>query len=226
MGFFGALIGGIGGFLVGGPFGAAAGAAAGYGTGEAVSDLWDYINADPVIGKSICVLGMQESGKTQLYATMKGVSYSEYTATSYDEYDSFKFSLKGRTIEVAKGTDIGGGPEYVKANYRKMISENDIIFFVFDVNRFLNDDQYFTDTCTRLDFLNENLISLGKNQSSHYAVFGSHLDVSGLSSAEAATKVRQKLQYKYYASLVQNNFVTIDLRSKSEVFKFLDMIIK
>lgn len=219
MGLFGEILRGI--VKVGGPFGAAAAAAVG-----AYDAVLDYIIADLVIGKSICVLGMQESGKTQLYATMKGVSYSEYTATSYDEYDSFRFSLGGRTVEVAKGTDIGGGPEYVKANYRKMISENDIIFFVFDVNRFLNDDQYFTDTCARMDFLNENLKASGKNQSSHYAVFGSHLDVFGLSPAEAATKVRQKLQYKSYASLVQNNFVTIDLRSASEVFKFLGMIIR
>lgn len=195
----------------------------------AAGAVLDYITAVPVIGKSICVLGMQESGKTQLYATMKGVSYSEYTGSKtgskYDEYDSFRFSLGNRTIVVAKGTDIGGGPEFVKANYRKMISENDIIFFVFDVNRFLNDDQYFTDTCARMDFFNEKLKEFGKNQSSHYAVFGSHLDVSGLSSVEAATKVRQKLQYKSYASLVQKNFVTIDLRRASDVFTFLGMII-
>lgn len=177
------------------------------------------------ITKEIAVLGMMESGKTQLYATMKGVDYDTYVGTGYDDYDSFSFTINGRTIEVAKGTDIGGGREFVKANYKKMIMEKDLIFFVFDVDRFLKDTQYFKETCARMDFFYVMLKEAGKDNSSDFAVFGSHLDVSGLSSVEAANRVRQKLHNKNYAILVQNNFVTIDLRNRSDVFNFLGKIL-
>lgn len=53
-------------------------------------------------GKTLAVLGMQASGKTQFYKTLQNLEYTGYEATSVNEYEGFDIKLTDRTIHIKK----------------------------------------------------------------------------------------------------------------------------
>lgn len=165
-----------------------------------------------VRGTTLAVLGMQASGKTQLYKTLQGMEYTGYEATSVNEYEGFDIKLPDRTIHIKKGKDIGGTEAYIKLYYKEMMRENEIVIFVFNAYRYLNDSTYSRNTNARFDFIN-----LHRNEKD-IVILGSYLDY--FSESEQKTiidKVRQRNKDKAYAALFAINFFVLDIRNKESV---------
>ena len=170
-------------------------------------------------GKTLAVLGMQASGKTQFYKTLQNLEYTGYEATSVNEYDGFDIKLADRTIHIKKGKDIGGTEAYIKQYYEKMISENEIVVFVFDVYAYLNDRAYLRNANARFDFVNQH-----RNEKS-VVILGSHLDkIPKKERKTVIGKVQQMNKDKAYASLFSVNFFVADIRNKDAVQEIVEKI--
>lgn len=57
-----------------------------------------------VKGKTLAVLGMQASGKTQFYRTLQNLEYTGYEATSVNEYEGF--DIKPYTLKKARTSEV------------------------------------------------------------------------------------------------------------------------
>ena len=170
-------------------------------------------------GKTLAVLGMQASGKTQFYKTLQNLEYTGYEATSVNEYEGFDIKLTDRTIHIKKGKDIGGTEAYIKQYYEKMISENEIVVFVFDVYAYLNDGAYLRNANARFDFVNQH-----RNEKS-VVILGSHLDKFPKKERKTVIgKVQQMNKDKAYAGLFSVNFFVADIRNKEAVQEIVEKI--
>lgn len=172
-----------------------------------------------VKGKTLAVLGMQASGKTQFYRTLQNLEYTGYEATSVNEYEGFDIKLADRTIHIKKGKDIGGTEAYIKQYYEKMMNDNEVVVFVFDVYTYLNDGTYSRNTNARFDFINQH-----RNEKS-IVILGSHLDKFPKKERKAVIgKVQQMNKNKIYAGLFSVNFFVADMRNKDAVQEIAEKI--
>lgn len=164
-------------------------------------------------GKSMGVLGMSASGKTLLLRSLQGKPYEEYEQTSNEEYDSFTLTIGTRSIKIAAGKDIGGVEENVKPYYESFLKDKDICMFLFDLQRYLNDNEYMDQTNARFDHIYRHLIKEKK-----YAIIGSHVDKVKIKKGESIINIVQsKVADKPYANLLKENFFTRNLTDKKDI---------
>lgn len=182
-------------------------------------------NATPVKGDSLGVLGMQGAGKTQFYKTLKGEEYSSSEATSVDDYPEFEFIIDDKKVMIQAGRDIGGGEEYIRI-YEDFIKEKDIIVFVFDIAKYLNDSEYKEEVNKRLHFIWKKLGAKESNKNegikSKYIIFGSHLDQLPIEKwSSIYNEVIRSIQEEQFRDMLNNNFFLADLRDQKKLFQII-----
>lgn len=192
-------------------------------------ELWDIVFTE-LEGKTMVILGMPEAGKTQFYKTLKGESYDNQEATGIEEYEGFKFQIAERTIRVKAGKDIGGSQNYIAPYYKKFIKENDIIVFVFDIKRYVEDTTYAQDVRDRLDFVWRKLsekadfLAVLRRCSlfirRKFLLLGSHSDqLTSEQIKKAMESLHESTKDKEYQDMFRNNFFLLDLRDRKELFE-------
>ena len=172
-------------------------------------------------GKSIGILGMQESGKTSLLNILRRVAYNQYTATNVDAYKDFDCEINGKSYRIKSGADIGGDELYIPKYYRDLIPTYDIIFFIFNVNKYLKSIKYMTETNARLEFVHRHLLEKYKTEASikkHLVVIGSHMDnLSESEQKNALSRCQNSIKFKTYSMMFNNNFMLLDLTKPGKV---------
>lgn len=174
-----------------------------------------------VKGTSIVVLGMQGAGKTEFLNKLNPKIKVSGEGNSTTEYDSFDISVKNKTKRINRGKDIVGSESMVRPYYAKLISESDIIFFMFDSYRYLNDNEYRKNTNARIDFINN------KIEGKSHAIIGTHFDLFPKNNKkEVISKIQGYVLNKPYEDLFHENFFVIDATKKDLVFTVINSIIQ
>lgn len=188
--------------------------------------LWVLIRTifKRIAGKSIAVLGMQGAGKTHMLANMQGKEYIPNPTIGKERYEEFFTSSGGRGMFIKSGQDIGGGRENCQLFYESMIKDSDIVFFLFDAYKYLNDKGYQEDAQVRLDFIHR------KTKADQVAIFATHRDQfesikSRLSADEAPMYILETVRGKPYSELFKNNFCFLDMRDINEFRSYWEKII-
>jgi ADP-ribosylation factor family len=183
------------------------------GLGGLIYALSEETKTKKLEGKSMGILGMSASGKTLLLRSLQGKPYEEYEQTSNEEYDSFTLTIGTRSIKIAAGKDIGGVAENVKPYYESFLNDKDICVFLFDLQRYLNDNDYMEETNARFDHIYRHLI-----KEKEYAIIGSHVDKVKIKKGESIINIVQsKVADKPYANLLKENFYTRNLTDKNDI---------
>ena len=172
-----------------------------------------------VKGCKIAVLGMQGAGKTQLYNMLRGKYNCEPTTTGEEIYKEFTIKLAdNREVRICKGIDIGGLESLIQKNYKKMISENEIIIFIFKINKYLNDSEERRSVNARFDFLYNEAINKGMDIDNNIVVLGSFFDKLGkLEKINAADNFRKIVNNKEYSVLFNTNVFFLNITEKGDV---------
>lgn len=119
-------------------------------------------NASAVDIKGIAILGTKDSGKTTLLNILRGKSYEKPDVTSYDKYKEFVYKKQnGNSVTIRQGVDIGGGPSF-RIHYESMIENADVVFFLFDINKWKDNEEDRREIRSRLQFITEKCIKNGK----------------------------------------------------------------
>jgi len=180
-----------------------------------------------VDGKSLAVLGMKEAGKTQLYNSLREKEYKQYSQTSTDDYDGFTFKYGTKKIKIMPGRDIGGGETYIKAYYKNMIEEKDIIFFVFDAARYINDNAYANHVKARMDFIwrhMKNKYVDNNTIKTKLVTIGSHLDkIEKNKRTDLLNHLQNDVRGKDYSLMFHENFILANLTDQK---KFINTLIE
>lgn len=177
-------------------------------------------------GKSIGILGMQMAGKTRLLRILQGRPYNNYEGTSTADYDEFKTDLGGeKEWIIQQGRDIGGDGRYIIDYYNSFIQSKDITFFLFNVKKYLQDEEYAKNVRARMEFIYRKLkdkFSSDTDIKAHHVTMATHCDLlADNEKKEMLSKLQASVANKPYGLLFHNNLYAADLTNTNEVRKFL-----
>jgi len=173
---------------------------------------------DRIEGNKIAVLGMPGAGKTTFYNILQGKHIST-TPTYEEDIDPFVYNINGRDVYFDKCKDIGGGESHINNWYLELIDRNEVVFFFFDVYKFLNESPYQKETKARLDFVYETTKRVGGRQT---AMILTHIDsFPKIKIPEIQLKVQKAIGNKEYQALFKKNVFPVDITKEEEVKKIM-----
>lgn len=215
-----------GGSLFAGAAALGLGSAAAIGSAAAVGAaggfLANYLSKDKMfVKKGLVILGMQDAGKTTIYDFLQGKKRAG-VSSNVDDYDEFTYSFdKENAIVIREGKDIGGGEEFIKKHYNKMINDTniDFCFFVFNSFKYLNDKTYERNVNARFHIIYEKKILNKKT-----AIIGSFMDqFTKQEKSNVYNRISERITHKSYAELLSKEyFHLIDLTKEIELKKFIN----
>ncbi len=180
---------------------------------------WGYRK---VKGKRLVVLGMKEAGKTRFYRFLQNKPYVE-EETEVDNYEEFYYKKNnGETVLIKKGIDIGGSEDYVKPYYERMIAENDILIYCFDISRYLIDTAYMKQVNYRFEFISRKYKELKKDKY-NFVKLATHIDKTP-NPKEAVKKFDSMIEKKEYKTDFKKNLFPVDVTNKQELRKIVEKI--
>lgn len=164
-------------------------------------------------GKTLGVLGMPESGKTQFLMNLRGKEYKSYQQTNVDKYETFIFKIGDRQIKIEGGEDIGGSEHNIRSYYEKFLKEKDNCIFLFNIQKYKDEPNYRKDTNARLDFINNYVTDHSK-----FAIIGTHVDQAKIEKGQSILAIVQNLvEGKPYARLFNYNFFASNLLNEDDM---------
>lgn len=176
-------------------------------------------------GTSIGLLGMRGAGKTSFLKILQGEKLSEtYEATPPSSpFKKFTYKLNnGKEVLIAEGEDLSGGEYVIKAKYPKHIKEDDIVFFFFKANEYLQDREIRKMTNARLDFIYRRAKELGK-ELKNVVVIATHSDCLS-DSKDVLNQILQKIGNVDYLEMLQDNFLAINATKKDDVNSLMEKL--
>lgn len=176
--------------------------------GAAGGGIVSYFSGEKIDCK-LGMIGMKSSGKTTLLKNLGGVK--EIKGNTFKEnYESFVYSLSSdKKIFIDKGTDIGGDKAFI-ANYKQIIDNNNVIFYFFNISRYLTETEYKRDCNMRLAFIFSSI------KDKKFALIASHSDHSNLLKNKLEEEVLNQVSGKDYSKLFNDNLYVVNLTDKNE----------
>lgn len=168
--------------------------------------------------KKIAILGLQVAGKTTFLRFLQGDRNYKFkkNATGIDEYEEFDIKFKEKVVTITKNYDIGGSEAFMRS-YMKVLRNTDIVFFLFDVSLFFNDNEYYRDFCARVDYL--------KSMTSVKTYFiATHPDKLNSTDNELKIKISEKLNEKHYKNYVEQKLFIINLLEEKKLKEFVNKV--
>lgn len=170
------------------------------------------------------ILGMQWAGKTKFLSFLRGVPYVE-KQTSIEHYKPFTYRYGEKVIPIDAGLDIGGGNMF-RGEYNRILENSNVIFYFFDISRYLNDDStegvsYRRACNSRIEHIHSG--KKGKNTSVVY--IGTHIDKCKKDEAKVRSEFFKLIDDKYYYSdLKKTEF--INLTNTNQLRNFINKVFK
>jgi GTPase SAR1 family protein len=199
-------------------WGAAIGAVAILGLGS-----YKLFSDDPSRNK-LGLLGMQASGKTKFLCHLRNKAYIA-KSTEIEPFNPFEYDNAGNKIYIDAGLDIGGGDLY-RSEYNRIIKNSDVIFYFFDISKYLNDKNqggigYRRASNSRL----EHIKSTAANMDIQIVIVGTHIDLYSKGKAKAKSKFLKLNENKSYFSILRN-IELINLNDEKQLRNFTKKVFK
>ena len=167
------------------------------------------------------VLGMQAAGKTRFLSFLKDIKYIE-KETSMEDYEPFTYEHAGKVISIDAGVDMGGGDLY-RIEYNKIIENSTVIFYFFDISKYLNDND-ITDKVNYRRGCNsriEHIYSEATKRKIPMVFVGTHIDKCFKLEAKVKSEFLSLIEDKsYYSVLKKTEF--IDLTNTNQLRDFIN----
>lgn len=188
--------------------------------GGIFGSLWDGDEGDKSdVKRKLGIIGMKNSGKTTFLFNLGGIK-KIVSSTSTQNYEAFNYTTKsGIIVQIEKGRDIGGGKNYI-SDYKDIIGNNNVTFFFFDINRYLNEIEYSRDCNSRLSFIFPIL------ENKKFVLIGSHADQSKLIISELREQIIERTINKNYSKVFNENFFIENLTNANQFSNLIENLFK
>lgn len=158
----------------------------------------------------MAVLGIDQSGKTTWYDYLCKTNRNQ-KGTTKDDIDAFTLKFDdGKKVHIKKGIDIGGGSVNIRPYYENMINENDVILFLFNAKKYIEDTEYMRECNARLDFINKK-----KHESQKIYIIMTFADKLK-NRTKAYKQSYELLKSRPYIKEMTDNFVLINMTDEQE----------
>jgi|SRR5690554_73032 len=168
------------------------------------------------------ILGMQQAGKTRFLKFLQNKPFIE-GQTSRDSYEEFKYKLNDeKEIIISSGIDLGGETLY-RSEYNKIIKDNDLILYFFDIDKYiknpLENNEYYQRGCnSRFEHIYSENINRKK-----VIVIATHRDKCKFSDNEMKRTFETLIQNKSYKEMLKE-IKYINLTNKTELQSLVNTI--
>lgn len=171
-------------------------------------------------GKRIAMLGLKDAGKSQFLKSLGCKEANPGVRSQKEKYNWFKVSYPNKEVYIKAGYDIGGGLELFKQTFNKRIKDSDWVFFIIDIDKYLNDGRdvesgasYQEQVNYRLDHINTNV---SKRFFDKIAIILSHADMVPQAGSELINTFQRMTREKAYSVLTSHCY-PMDAREGKEV---------
>ena len=172
-------------------------------------------------GTTLGVLGTMGAGKTTFLKHI-GIFDVVKDGTQKENYDETTIKIGERVIKIAAGCDIGGTHDNMARFGEEWIEKKDIIVFIFNAEEYLNKDEKKREVRAYLDFIFRHAKKAKKDEE-NIVILASHRDAFD-DKDNPRDRILKDLAGKDYVSLLETNFIVIDLREKKNVEPLLNRI--
>lgn len=172
-------------------------------------------------GTTLGVFGTPKAGKTTFLNCIGVFDTVEY-GTTLEHYPETTIKIGERYIKIAAGCDIGGTHHNMSRFGEEWIEKKDIIVFIFNAEEYLNEDEKKREVRAYLDFIFRHAKKTKKN-GKNIVILASRRDAFD-DKDNPRDRILEDLAGKDYVSLLETNFIVIDLREKKNVEPLLNKI--
>lgn len=180
------------------------------------------ISTEATEGTKLGVIGMKGAGKTT-YLSHLGL-VSDDGGTSVTPYEGKKTKVPGcREMYIAAGEDIGGEDEFMRFYEPWLVGKKkkDIILFIFDGYRYLNNKKYRNNAISRLRFIHEKYKqgNIDTKEYKNIVLVASHFDEydKNKSVDDMRKEILEITGKQDFLDMFKNNFFAVDLRKTDMV---------
>ena len=197
----------------------------GLGVGGLGAAVINKITTVSTEGTKLGVIGMKGAGKTTYLSNLGLVKMDD--GTSVTDYKGKIVDVGHRVMEIAAGEDIGGEDELFMRYYEPWLcgeDKKDIILFIFDGCRYLNDAEYRDNVISRLRFIHIKYKE-GNSDTKEYkniVLIASHLDKYDKSADDMCQEILKITGKKDFWEIFKNNFFAVDM-SKSDMISDINL---
>ncbi|MFC0343462.1 hypothetical protein [Epilithonimonas hispanica] len=173
-------------------------------------------------GKSLGIIGMQQSGKTRFLAHLRNVPFID-KQTNQDDYPEFIYTTKsGSKIKINSGKDYGGLEMYRK-NYSDIIKKSDVITYFFDINKYFNDMEYRRECNSRFLYLHG---SFDKTENKLLVLFATHTDLcNNMQNKQIKKDFENLIKDKKYKELIKET-IYVNTTNEDELKELNEILFK
>lgn len=186
----------------------------------------DYFKNEKSV--ALAILGPNEAGKTTLWNYFKGIPASKV----YQETDgkvALMFSASSTIWNAVKlvkpkeeleftGYDINGNGDFIRTDWEKMIEESNMVIFVFNAYKYLNNIEYQRDINQRMQFVNSTVEKQKDGKKRGIWLLGSYADKLGDRKKDWG-RIIEIIKTKPYCEISHNN-ACVNLTSKKELKEY------
>lgn len=174
--------------------------------------------------KKLGILGMQRAGKTRFLSYLRNEPFIDKSTEKYN-YKPFTYKIDGKKIHIDKGEDIGGGNIY-RYEYNCIIKKSDVIFYFFDISKYLNNSPYSNEGYRRAcNSRIEHINSDKKESKNNTIIVGTHIDLCSKSKAKVKSEFLKLNENKSYYPILKN-IELIDLTDEKQIQNFTKKVFK
>ena len=181
----------------------------------------------PIKGKSICVLGLPQTGKTLFFNALQGKYAKSVDETNVDKIESFRLKDEnGKTILKIRDTkDIGGSNNYARQYYDELIKNSDIVIFCCNIYEYLKKDGNARSVKARMQYVYTLLKKYNKAEmepeSNRVRIFLTYADQVD-DRKEAIAKFVKSIEGEDFAYFAQN-VAAVNMTDKNEVNELIKL---
>lgn len=184
----------------------------------------NFLNAVyPLYGYRICIIGMEDAGKSTLYNYIKtkGGNQCEETEEEYHVCLSYTDS-RDKLFKISKGKYIGNS--FIQPWHKDLIKTNDSIVFLVDINRYCQEKSYRRTMHSFVEYINRKIPKDSLENTRNIITLFTHADKLE-NVKDGINFFMDEISSKEYKDLVQKNYLPLNLRNANDMNKLLDKIL-
>lgn len=183
---------------------------------------------------NLAILGPNEAGKTTLWNFLKGTPDCKgYHETEGKIALSFVASAivwtaikpdKPESKPKFTGYDINGNGDFIRTDWEKLIKKSNMVFFVFNAYKYLNNTEYQRDVNQRMQFVHSTVGKQTDGNKRDIWLLGSYADKLSDRKKDWA-KIIGIIKTKPYCEISHNN-ACVNLTNEDELKEYYKKIFK
>lgn len=176
----------------------------------------------PLYGYRICIIGMEDAGKSTLYNYIKTIG-GEYEETEEEYHMCLSYTdSHDKLFKISIGKYIGNS--FIQPWHKDLIKTNDSIVLLIDISRYCQEKGYRRIVHSFLEYIYRKMPKDSSENTRNIITLLTHVDKLE-SVTDGINFFKSEICKKEYKDLVMKNYLPLNLQNTSDMNKLLAKIL-